>query len=479
MGYLSIYLRWEESHRLPSISSDMTVENVNDNRNGVDRHVGPYQACGTPGPEPRPGPPLATGSHSRRKYGPGTRRKSNKATGRPYTLHDHQQHQETVLRGKRLSKSINIVHVNICGGLMQKKIVLANLFKTQMIHVALLQETQHKQDMDLHISGYTAYPCECAGCQGIITYIRNDIDGDVTHLTRAQPTDVQKVTIWHSEKKYTLFHVYNPPKENLNLPDIQETVYHNTILAGDFNGHSPQWGYPCFNRTGHIIEELCGSTNLTVLQNKDSQPTLLHRRHLTLSRPDLTISSADLIDTCHIETLNDIGSDHRPTLLSLLTADKTHGNRKPRWNFRKGDREAYRQISDQLLGDIEDTDNITKMNDEVVTAILTASTKCIPRGSRQHYKPFWSPAIEKAIDNRDEARDIIEDKVTPTNRANYNKACAKVKLTVKEAKKDNWQKTTANLNLDRDGNKAWSLLKNLSGDKRTRNPTPMEDNGST
>ena len=206
MGFLSFYLRWEETSQTPQLYNDMT-DRTNDIRNGVDRHVGPYQACGTPGPEPRPGPPLATGSHSRRKYGPGTRRKSNKATGRPYTLHDHQQHQETVLRGKRLSKSINIVHVNICGGLMQKKIVLANLFKTQMIHVALLQETQHKQDMDLHISGYTAYPCECAGCQGIITYIRNDIDGDVTHLTRAQPTDVQKVTIWHSEKKYTLFHV--------------------------------------------------------------------------------------------------------------------------------------------------------------------------------------------------------------------------------------------------------------------------------
>ena len=73
----------------------------------------------------------------------------------------------------------------------------------------------------------------------------------------------------------------------------------------------------------------------------------------------------------------------------------------------------------------------------------------------------------------------MEDNSTPANRADYNKACAKVKLTVKDAKKENWQKTTADLNLDREGNKAWSLLKNLSGDKRTRNPTPMEDHGST
>ena len=243
----------------PQLYSDMTDTN-NVFRNGVDRHVGPYQACGTPGPEPRPGPPLATGSHSRRKYGPGPRRKSDKATGRThtYTLHDHQLHQTAVLRSKRLSKSINIVQVNICGSFEKKKVILANLFSTQKIHVALLQETQHKQETNLHIAGYTPYPCNCNNCRGIITYIRNDVDGDVTHLPRAQPTDVQKVYIWHAEKKYTIYNVYNPPTASLNLPDIQETVFHNTILAGDFNGHSPQWGYSGYNRTGHIIEELCG-----------------------------------------------------------------------------------------------------------------------------------------------------------------------------------------------------------------------------
>ena len=448
----------------PQLYNDMSNTNI-DFRNGV-AHVGPYQACGTSGPEPRSGPPLATGSHSRRTYGSRRRRKSNKATGRTtYTLRDHQIYQETLQRRKQLSKCINTVQINICGGLDKKKVILANLFSTHMIHVALLQETRHRQDTDLHIAGYTAYPCNCTDCLGIITYIRNDIDGDVIHSTIAKPTDVQKIHIWHAEKKYTFYNVYNPPTAELKLPDIQETVLHNTILAGDFNGHSPQWGYPTYNRTGHIIEELCGSTNLSVLQNADTQPTLLHRRHLSLSRPDLTIPSADLIDICRIETLDDIGSDHRPTLISVLTPEKTYRNRKPRWNFKKANWIKYRIVSDDLLGKITESQDANKFNDEVVSAILNACAQSAPRGSRKFYKPFWNADIEAAVNNRNTARDVLEDTSKPEDRAQYNKACAQVKLTVKAAKKDAWQKTTADLNLDHEGNKAWSLLKNLLATK--------------
>merc|ERR1712102_148765 len=172
----------------------------------------------------------------------------------------------------------------------------------------------------------------------------------------------------------------------------------------------------------------------------------------------------------------------RPTLVSVLTPEKTHGNRKPRWNFRKGDWHDFKKIGDQILGGIKETEDETKLNGEVVTAILKASTQCIPRCSvspRQHHKPFWSQEIEKSVNNREIARGHLEENGTPTNKAEYNKACAKVKLTVKDTKKENWQKTTADLNIDREGNKTWSLLKNISEDKRTRNPTPMEDQGST
>ena len=85
----------------------------------------------------------------------------------------------------------------------------------------MLQEARHK-NVNYDITGYTAYPCcECNECLGIITYIRNDITGDVSPISIAQPTYVQKVTILYAETKYNLFNVFNSPKyDDCKLPNI-------------------------------------------------------------------------------------------------------------------------------------------------------------------------------------------------------------------------------------------------------------------
>ena len=132
-------------------------------------------------------------------------------------------------------------------------------------------------------------------------------------------------------------------------------------------------------------------------------------------------------------------------------------NRKPRWNFKKANWIKYRILSDELLGKITECQDANKLNDEVVSAILNAITQSAPRGSRKFYKPFWNSDIEAAVNKRNTAREVLEDTSDPMDRAQYSKACAQVKLTVKAAKKDTWQKTTADLNLDHEGNKAWSL----------------------
>ena len=140
-----------------------------------------------------------------------------------YTLSSHQQHEELKLKRKITKQSINILQANICGGLQKKKVELAKLFKKEKIHVAMLQEANHK-NVNYDITGYTSYPSDCKECLGIITYILNDIIGDVSPISIAHPTDVQAVTIWHAETKYSLFNVYNPPKFECKLPNLQDLL---------------------------------------------------------------------------------------------------------------------------------------------------------------------------------------------------------------------------------------------------------------
>ena len=375
---------------------------------------------------------------------------------------------------------INIIQLNICG-LKNKKIELAKLMNNNKIHIALLQETLHK-NLDPSISGYTHYPCPCHDCRGIITYLRNDIVGDVIHVPAHNPTDIQKATIWHSNKKYTLFNVYNPPRSTVNLTGLYEPQYNHTLLAGDFNGHSPQWGYQDYNNTGREIEALCNQTNLTVLQDANSPPTLLHRAHLTLSRPDLTIASSDIVNACHVKVLDDIGSDHKPIQTELsLQVEKKSFDQKPKWNFKRAKWDNFKTSLDEHLNKLstEDSTCVHKLNDAFTTAILTAATAGIPRGSRRNFKPFWNNEIEQAVNARKTARKKLEQDKTIENKVQYNRASAVAKGAIDMAKRKKWADTCANLDLNHHGKKAWALLNNLNNESPKTNPKPMKSTEGT
>ena len=236
-------------------------------------------------------------------------------------------------KSKTRPTTMNIFQANV-DGLRKKKTELKKLFHDKNIHIALLKETQHRS-CDTHITGYTAYPCKCYKCRGIITYIRNDVQGDVTPCTADSPNDILLATIWFGDRKVKVYNIYSPPKETFTF-SATETIFKNTILFGDFNAHSPLWGYSDYNPSGLNVENLCLSTNLVCLQDENSPPTLLHKAHGTEHRPDLTLVSADLQSISSTEVLKDISSDHLPTLLKLEIA-KPQGERKrkTRWNFKR------------------------------------------------------------------------------------------------------------------------------------------------
>ena len=284
----------KKSPRLPQLAI-MTVQSK------ITRYgVGPVaNLAGTaPGPGPRTDPPLATGQKSS---------KNCKLNQKPNPGQDKEP------------PSFNILQFNL-DGFEKKKTELAYFLDKHNVHIAILQETRKRKNSDFSLTNYTCTHCECLDCQGTITYIRNDITGKTSNQPENQ-TCIQKTVIWHSGRKFNIYNLYHHPNNKLQLQNIlSESMFRNTVIAGDFNSHSPTWGYKDLDKNGKTVEEILDSTNLFLVQDKKSKPTLLHKASGTLHKPDLTILSSDLQNKNHVEVSDDIGkSDHRPIIISIST----------------------------------------------------------------------------------------------------------------------------------------------------------------
>ena len=97
---------------------------------------------------------------------------------------------------------LNILQANV-EGIKKKKTELEKVMNDNQVHIALLQETLHA-NVDLHITGYTPYPCKCGTCRGIITYVRNDVQCDVSPHLADSPNDIIRATVWYENKKYSI-----------------------------------------------------------------------------------------------------------------------------------------------------------------------------------------------------------------------------------------------------------------------------------
>ena len=437
-------------------------------------------AGAAPGPVPRTDPPSTTGQEEQPAKHKGTSKtRANGNPAGPQCQTPVSGGKEGMLKGKRKPQTLNILQFN-AGGIGPKKFELAHILNKHKIHVALIQETDIGKEDSTYISNYTATDCRCQSCQGTTTYIRNDVTGFTENLDLS-PTCIQHSTIWHSNEKYSIFNVYNPPTKEIRLPlsVIESCVMKKTVLAGDFNGHSPQWGYKDLDKTGKVVEDLCSSTNLCLVQDATTQPTLQHKVHKTLHRPDLTLVTGDLLNKYDYEVIDGIGdSDHRPMITKISLPHKKISKRQTRWNFQKASWEIYKETSNKLLSEIDMTaDDSGKIYEAISSSILKAASISIPKGCRQKFKPFWNDELETAVNAREKARCRKEKNPSIPNRIAYNRATAQVKRLINSSKRDNFRSTCSNLDLAQDGHKAWSLVQNLSGDQRKTNPRPLKSDG--
>ena len=405
-----------------------------------------------PGPQPQRGPLHVTdcGSGS-----PVARGGQSRATGDP---------------------KLRLAHWN-AEGVRQKKTELQNFLKQNGIDVCTIQETHLTQNHRFYVRGYETYrqDRESRSKGGVVTLVRNTIPSIEIQRSRASDTEFLGVELILPDHHLQVFNIYSPPDKSIALHLIQPTT-ENWIIMGDFNSHSPSWGYDELDSKGEEVE--CWATNqqLILINKPQDPPTFYSRSWRTTSTPDLAFATDNIHKLCHREVCSQLGgSDHRP--VTILVDQKTPAStfkRAPSWNYKRADWDGFKQFAEEeCMGLQLSEENMNHNAVQLNNAILRAAKKSIPRGQRRNYNPFWTPQLEQLQEAVNRAREDMERNPSDQNTAEYKKARAEFTREKLLQTRKQWYEKTASLNLEKDSSKLWSLTKVLNEEAPSRSKTVL------
>lgn len=260
--------------------------------------------------------------------------------------------------------------------------------------------------------------------------------------------------------------------ENL-LSDISAMLRRNngrkTVIGGDFNAKSPQWGMPRTDNRGQRIEEWIALNDL-VLMNKGNKPTFQTENYGSIL--DLTFATADLAQTLgkwevmDEETL----SDHNYIFFEIGLQQTTAGNTtKPNgWQIRKLDVVKFEQETQALSWE-----NMEVTAENFSTTLQTLCNTTMPkRNCRAKGKPvyWWTSEIallrKDCIQKRRQYTRIARRGDLPTKLTAwtaYQASRKQMRTEIKRSKRNMWVKICAQIDEDIWGDGYRLAVKSIGG----------------
>nr|KAG5697688.1 hypothetical protein BaRGS_000573 [Batillaria attramentaria] len=377
------------------------------------------------------------------------------------------------------------MHLNIAQwnseGLQKKKPELQKFLHDNKIDVICIQETMTKDNQKIFIRGFEAFRRDRKDRHkgGIITFVRNTIPAvEVQHFD-TEELEHQTVKLLLPGGDMHVTNCYSPPSTPLGLHHVN---IHSTrhLVVGDFNSHSPSWGYATMDTRGEDLEDWMMEKQLTLINQPDDKPTCYSRAWKTLSTPDVAMATDDIhrITTRTVQTQLG-GSDHLPVILNISTEGcRTHSMR-PSWNLKRANWEHFSHKTDTLTNAVEESADLNKNVKLFTTAILQAAKETIPRGKRKDYIPHWSKEVDTLHTKLSKARETMEQNPTPENTQAHNQLKEAFNQLKTKETRNTWQEKTANLNMETDSRKLWNLVSTLNEEKKREHiQTVLEENGT-
>jgi len=257
------------------------------------------------------------------------------------------------------------------------------------------------------------------------------------------------------DRMITIYNCYAPPDKALML-HMMDIPAEDCLVLGDFNSHSPSWGYRDLDAKGEEIEDWQAFTKLHLLNKPDDPPTFFSRAWKTTSHPDLSFASNNITRGSTKQVMKQLAtSDHKPILITSQVSPPTVSTSTlPRWNYKKADWTKFASLTDVYTTKIHaKSSNTNRSAREFTQAILQAAKESIPRGARRDYIPNWSEELRMLNDKVTIAREAVENLPSTENNIQLKKAAAEFKKATNSAVRKSWHEKTSSLNLHRQGNK--------------------------
>ena len=407
-----------------------------------------------PGPQPQRGPTNATdcGSDPLLMAGEG----QSRATG----------HQ-----------TLRIMHWN-AEGVRQKKLELQQFLKTQKLDVCCIQETHLDNMHRFSIRGYEIHRVDGADRPkgGVLTLVKTSTPSAEVQRSEKADTEYITVKLILPDRNLTICNLYSPPNKAINLQILQPNSK-DWMIVGDFNSHSPSWGYPSIDAKGEEVEHWIVSNRLVLINAPTNPPTFYSRVWKTTSTQDIAIATDNIQKIAKREVSEQLGgSDHKPVILILAKqANTSAGKIPPSWNYRKTDWKRFRELTDIYTKSITFSKNsVNKNGFNFNSAVLKAVKESIPRGRQHDYKPYWNNTLEKIHKKLSEAREEMERNPTPQNVRRHSQLKVDLDKEKQTQTQASWKTKTASLNMERDSQKLWQVAKLLNGDNSERGITTLQ-----
>ncbi|KAK3760362.1 hypothetical protein RRG08_030623 [Elysia crispata] len=373
-----------------------------------------------------------------------------------------------------------------CESIRNKKLQLINKLKNADIDIACLQES-HLQPHQKHgnrfiIRGFQTFKQDRKNGPkgGVITLVKNDIPASEVRVETGDRAEMVGVKIHLHNKEMLIYNCYCPPTKEHILHAM--SISEHCMVVGDFNSHSPSWGYTVQDARGEEVEDWQTNSNLLLLNDAEDPPTYYSRSWLTTSTPDLAFATEEIALKTSRKVEDQLGgSDHRPI---TLTIDKLTQRRETpsftRWNYKKANWDLFQLATNEMSQAINARSHKVDRTARYITeAILTAAKKTIPRGARKNYRPFWTDELEKLEDEVNKVRKDAEENPNINNNIKLKETTARLRRETISTQRKGWQEKTASLNLEKDGSKLWNLVATLNGEKSKSGPIVLEKEGTT